>query len=477
VSWRSIANLFLSTKYFGKILFCIADVICGYIVIVLRRKARRQQQQQQQQQQTTTNEEQKKNASSITSNSIELIIDTVWWMYNPLPINICTRGSAESLVVLLPVLATVVFADNTTSSLSPTSSTTTSIIEDKEIKVIERCNSTICWQFIARATIAGLFHGISIHAKLYPIIYTVSYMANFALNERRMYDMKKYHEQLLLHQRQKVMAGQCSTNSTSAVMSREEQTKSSFPWTHPKRIAKLAILWSYRLFCTVSSITFLTVSIVTVGTLTYMAVQQYGPKALDEGLLYHFQRVDHRHNYSMYWYWIYLTRGRAEVPHLGGVRGGKQISRMLSFLPLVPQIVILGYTSLGIAPYDITFAIFVQTFTFVTFNKVITAQYFTWYLCLLPLCSTRICWKTQRMYVAVVGLGIAIITWLGMAFTLEMLGWKTYLQVWMASVFFFVANVNLLLAIVNGYTPMDVSTATTQGVANNSQLLVKIKVT
>jgi phosphatidylinositol glycan class M len=81
------------------------------------------------------------------------------------------------------------------------------------------------------------------------------------------------------------------------------------------------------------------------------------------------------------------------------------------------------------------------------------------------------------MYVAVVGLGIAIITWLGMAFTLEMLGWKTYLQVWMASVFFFVANVNLLLAIVNGYTPMDVSTATTQGVANNSQLLVKIKVT
>ena len=62
------------------------------------------------------------------------------------------------------------------------------------------------------------------------------------------------------------------------------------------------------------------------------------------------------------------------------------------------------------------------------------------------------------MVVAVVGLGIAIVTWLGMAFTLEMLGWKTFLQVWMASVFFFVANVNLLLAIVNGYTPMDLST-------------------
>eukprot|EP00985_Skeletonema_marinoi_P011880 scaffold5632_cov146-Skeletonema_marinoi.AAC.10 len=32
-----------------------------------------------------------------------------------------------------------------------------------------------------------------------------------------------------------------------------------------------------------------------------------------------------------------------------------------------------------------------------------------------------------------------------------MLGWRSHRQVWMASVLFFVANVNLLVAILNGY--------------------------
>eukprot|EP00584_Thalassiosira_punctigera_P008184 CAMPEP_0172545418 /NCGR_PEP_ID=MMETSP1067-20121228/15339_1 /TAXON_ID=265564 ORGANISM="Thalassiosira punctigera, Strain Tpunct2005C2" /NCGR_SAMPLE_ID=MMETSP1067 /ASSEMBLY_ACC=CAM_ASM_000444 /LENGTH=87 /DNA_ID=CAMNT_0013332147 /DNA_START=153 /DNA_END=412 /DNA_ORIENTATION=+ len=62
-----------------------------------------------------------------------------------------------------------------------------------------------------------------------------------------------------------------------------------------------------------SSISFLVVSMGTVGILTYLAVLNHGQEALEEGLLYHFQRVDHRHNYSMYWYWIYLARGRAEA--------------------------------------------------------------------------------------------------------------------------------------------------------------------
>jgi len=486
-SWRRrIANLIFSTRYFGKILFCTADVICGHIVIVLRRKARQRRRRRQQNTTTSSSSPSSQSApSQRPSTTTTELIDTLWWMYNPLPINICTRGSAESLVVLLPVLTTVVFADTSSPSSSSTSTTTT--IEDEEAKV------TTWWKFVIRATIAGLFHGISIHAKLYPVIYTISYMANFAYNnERRMYDAKKtkVEEELLLQQRQIVVVttnGQCGSspfgnnNTTLAVKSREEEEEeeeeermsSSFPWTHPKRIVKLAILWSKRLFLTASSMTFLAVSIGTVGILTYLAVRQYGPMALDEGLLYHFVRIDHRHNYSMYWYWIYLARGRAaEMVALGGggeFDDGRIMSAILSLLPLLPQMIILGYASLGIAPYDITFAIFIQTYTFVTFNKVITAQYFTWYICLLPLCSPRICWNTKRMYIALASLGIAIVTWLGMAFTLEMLGWETYMQVWMASVLFFVANVNLLLAIVNGYTG-DLANK------NNRSLLARVKV-
>lgn len=117
----------------------------------------------------------------------------------------------------------------------------------------------------------------------------------------------------------------------------------------------------------------------------------------------------------------------------------------------VHTITVLGFSSLGIAPYDLTFALFCQTFCFVAFNKVMTAQYFTWYLCLLPLCSDRIQWSSKRMLLSLSLLLVSILTWLGSAFTLEMLGWRSHRQVWMASVLFFIANVNLLVAILNGY--------------------------
>jgi len=191
-------------------------------------------------------------------------------------------------------------------------------------------------------------------------------------------------------------------------------------------------------------------SIGTVGVLTYLAVYYYGQTALDEGLLYHFQRVDHRHNYSMYWYWIYLARGKAEAISQLSTEA-TTTSSAWGFIPLLPQVLILGFSSLGIAPYDLAFALFCQTFSFVAFNIVITAQYFTWYLCLLPLCSDRINWYSKRMILSLGLLIVSIITWLLSAFTLEMLGWRSHRQVWLASLFFFIANVNLLSSILNGY--------------------------
>ena len=161
----------------------------------------------------------------------------------------------------------------------------------------------------------------------------------------------------------------------------------------------------------------------TVGILTYLSVYQHGQEALDEGLLYHFQRVDHRHNYSMYWYWIYLARGRADdtLSQLAGkaTKNASLFASSWSYIPLVLQVLILGFSSLGIAPYDLSFALFCQTFAFVAFNKVMTAQYFTWYLCLLPLCSDRIHWNSKRMYVSLGVLLVSIVTWLLSAFTLK----------------------------------------------------------
>jgi len=416
-----------STRYFGKILFCIADVICGYIIVTLRRRKRV----------LSGANHPTKGDKRGWKNFIDLspeLKDALWWLYNPLPINICTRGSAESLVVLLPVLATVAVADM--YQIRPSSSA-------------NRWRGTL--PIIARACFAGIFHGIGIHAKLYPVIYTISFMANFSRQQQQREMLSRNSTQ----QNPKDIGWRYLLSEQMQFDPSKSKGSSTFPWKHPMQILVLAIFWVQRLLFTMSSILFLVVSMGTVGILTYLAVYQHGQEALDEGLLYHFQRVDHRHNYSMYWYWIYLARGRAEdtLSQLAG-KAAENASLSASawgYIPLVPQVLLLGFSSLGIAPYDLSFALFCQTFAFVAFNKVITAQYFTWYLCLLPLCSDRVNWNSKRMYFSLGVLIVSIITWLLSAFSLEMLGWKSHRQVWMASLFFFIANVNLLHSILKGY--------------------------
>jgi phosphatidylinositol glycan class M len=295
----------LSSRQAGRYLFCVADAICGSLIIRLRKQSRKNKQQE-------------------TS-----FVDCMWWMYNPLAINICTRGSAESLMVLLPVLLTVQLV-----VMMPAGN--------------ERM-STRVWRPLA----AGVLHGIAIHSKLYPIIYTLSYMAYFAKTQRR-----------------------------------DEIEK-------PTSIVSFLIVWTRRLLQP-APLLFAVTSLLTFAGLTYLAVLQYGQVALDEGLLYHLSRVDHRHNYSIFWYSIYLTRAQMTNMNVVG--------RLL----LVPQFVLLVVSSLGLAPYDLGLALFVQTYLFVSLNKVITAQYFTWYLCLLPLCS-RIDYRKARWAFVCLGLSIATV--------------------------------------------------------------------
>ena len=60
-----------------------------------------------------------------------------------------------------------------------------------------------------------------------------------------------------------------------------------------------------------------------------------------------------------------------------------QSSKIMAILTFVPQwsvILAAGFTF----HYDIFFAIVMQTWAFVAFNKVMTAQYFLWYMSLMP---------------------------------------------------------------------------------------------
>jgi len=442
-------------RYYGRFLFCVADALCGLAIVTLRRKSRKSRRRGDDTSIRSTKSEGKKEGESSSSSSSSSTItsmipielqDALFWLYNPLPINICTRGSAESFIVLLSVLATVSIAMSQTSS-----------------KSMLRVN----------ACLSGLVHGLAIHAKLYPIIYTASFMAYLSFREhdndmnwgQRV--MKPLGPKFVpVQERYPSLVELARKGSNKKDASSEGSKKKDsdpelypFPWFNPLRLLQLVRLWIGRLLLTPSPIIFLTSSLATFASLTYLAVVYFGEEALQEGLIYHFSRVDHRHNYSMFFYWIYLARARIEGIGISGAvvataANGGLSSLTLSALGkalLLPQIVLLLYSSLSIATTDLTFALFVQTFFFVALNKVITAQYFTWYLVLLPLCAERIHWNSKSMVRAVGFLVVSILMWLGWAFCLEMKGLPVHLQLWMASIGFFVANVNLLRVILMNY--------------------------
>jgi phosphatidylinositol glycan class M len=155
----------------------------------------------------------------------------------------------------------------------------------------------------------------------------------------------------------------------------------------------------------------------------------------------------------MHWYWIYLARAqRLTETSRGGGSSSATVLAWIGRLLLAPQLVLLLYTSLAVAPHQLSLALFVQTFLFVAHNKVITAQYFTWYLCLLPLSRDRFCFAHRRVQTALVGSLGSVVLWLGTAYCLEMRGLAVHFAVWWASVVVFAANVNLLGALLASTT-------------------------
>ena len=82
-----------------------------------------------------------------------------------------------------------------------------------------------------------------------------------------------------------------------------------------------------------------------------------------ETYLYHIVRKDHRHNFSVYFYYMYLS----------GAPGAASASSLVAILAFLPQLTLLVAFSL-IYYRDICFCVFIQTATFVAFNKVCTVQ-------------------------------------------------------------------------------------------------------
>jgi len=169
--------------------------------------------------------------------------------------------------------------------------------------------------------------------------------------------------------------------------------------------------------------------------LTLLCQHLYGWQFIEETYLYHITRKDSRHNFSVYFYMLYLTVGDDDI----GLN-------VLTFLPQVVLLLLLTYKYSSI--YEVNFCLFCQTLVFVTFNKVVTAQYFLWYLSLLPLVLPSLLISAKQLLLGALLWGFAQASWLLPAYLLEFKGNNTFLFIWLESLAFFCANVTILARLI-----------------------------
>jgi len=206
---------------------------------------------------------------------------------------------------------------------------------------------------------------------------------------------------------------------------------------------------------TVQNVKFGVLSALAFFGLSWVSFATYGMEYLDESILYHVRRTDHRHNFAPAFYGVYLDAHLQHEAVLSQSRV-KQVSDLLasSALATLSVVLVLGF----LLSRDMPFALFAQTLAFVTFNKVCTAQYFVWWFMLLPLIlpSLMRSYRKKHLIFSFSLWIIAQLHWLVWAYSLEFKGMQVYRILWTASLAFFGANIWFLVNIIDAYELVDV---------------------
>ncbi|KAI7193063.1 glycosyltransferase family 50 protein [Hortaea werneckii] len=168
----------------------------------------------------------------------------------------------------------------------------------------------------------------------------------------------------------------------------------------------------------------------------------YGMHFIKHTYLYHFTRLDHRHNFSVY----------NTVLHLNSAYPSQASDLRVESLAFIPQLLLaIVAIPLLCAKKDLAGTMLAQTFAFVTFNKVCTSQYFLWYMVFLPF------YLPYSSFMSRPKLGVSALVlwilgqaaWLQQGFELEFLAQSTFVPgLWLASASFYLINCWILGVIV-----------------------------
>lgn len=326
------------------------------------------------------------------------------WLYNPLTVAISTRGNCDSLAAFFVLL-------------------TLYLLQCKR------------WYFLS-----GVAHGFSVHLRIYPIIYSLSYFmylsgfSFYTTDDRRKALGKTVQSTSVkrLDDVKHMIAESSSLGGHKIVPYEPKQRKTIF-----RKEYLLYLIPNYDQAQLISG------CVISLSCLTWTFYQLYGYEFLYETYVYHLVRKDTRHNFSLYFYLQYLT---AWV---------KNIGLWQKALMILPQLILISVFSVryGLNRLALNFSVLAQTVVMVIYNSVLTSQYFVWIAGVLPLCL----WQMKISFKVVTLLLVIWLAaqgaWLLPAYLLEFRGQNTFLFVWIQGVSFFCANIAILGRMIMYFMP------------------------
>ncbi len=123
-------------------------------------------------------------------------------------------------------------------------------------------------------------------------------------------------------------------------------------------------------------------------------------------------------------------------------------AKVVSFFAFLPQMLLILLASL-IFYSDLSFCIILITMIFVHFNKVITAQYFLWYISLIPLLIHRNdLFKQKKGLITFTVWIILELVWNFYAHRLEQLGINSFIELYIIEVLFFITSCYLISLLI-----------------------------
>lgn len=202
--------------------------------------------------------------------------------------------------------------------------------------------------------------------------------------------------------------------------------------------------WPVARWVNVKNLVYLAITVFTVAGANAVMYHIYGHEFLQHSYLYHLSRLDHRHNFSVYNISLYYKSARMFDTN----KWWASLINNIEKVAFVPQLLVSAVIlPLYFARTKLLSCLFLQTFAFVLFNKVMTSQYFIWYLIFLPFYLAELS-LLQHKLKGLVLLGLWVggqAVWLFFAYQLEFLGINTFdTGLLYSSVGFYLANCYLL---------------------------------